>query len=63
MEFGEKVRCAAAKARSEAQALAAKYEAIAGALNAKDPDFYSDDITAVIDAARALRGVGRAGDS
>lgn len=53
---------AAAQARKEAQELAAKFESIAGSLNAKDQDFHCDDVLALIDAARALRGLGRTGD-
>lgn len=51
---------AAAKAREEARALAAQFETIAGSLNAKDPDFHSEDVLALIDTARTLRGLDRA---
>lgn len=54
-----KVLSAAEKARAEASALASQFESIAGSLNAKDADFYSPDVLALIDAARALRGVDR----
>jgi len=50
---------AAERARQEAQQLAAQFESIAGSLNAKDSDFHCDDITSLIDAARALRGLDR----
>jgi hypothetical protein len=48
-----------AKARREADALASQFESIAGSLNAKDQDFYSADIAALIDAARVIRNVDR----
>ena len=50
---------AANKARAEAARLAAQFENVAGALNAKDQDFYSSDVLALINAARALRGLDR----
>jgi len=49
------VRGAADQARKEARELASRFETIAGGLNAKDSDFYSEDVHALIDAARALR--------
>jgi hypothetical protein len=49
-------------ARREAAHLAQRFETIAGGLNAKDADFYSEDIAALIGAARALRNVDRTGD-
>lgn len=48
---------AAREARREAQHLAAQYESIAGSLNAKDADFHSEDVVALIHAARSLRGL------
>lgn len=48
------------QARREARSLAHQYQSIADALNAKDPDFYSEDIAALIGAARTLRNVDRA---
>jgi hypothetical protein len=51
---------AATKARAEAARLATQFENVAGALNAKDQDFYSSDVLALINAARALRGLSRA---
>lgn len=59
----EKVRSAAVKkAQSEAGELASRFEAIAGAMNAADQDFYSEDVAALIGAARALRGLDRTRD-
>ncbi len=55
-----KVLAAAVRARKEANELAAKFENTAGSLNAKDKDFYGADVLALIDAARRLRGMGRA---
>lgn len=54
------VRSAAIQARKEAGQLAAHFESIASGLHAKDEDFYSADVTALIDAARALRRMGGA---
>lgn len=51
---------AAHKARQEAAELASRFEGLAGAMNAADTDFYSDDVLALLDAARTLRGVDRA---
>jgi len=51
---------AAEKARAEASELASRFEATAGALNAKDSEFYSHDVLALISAARRLRGLDRA---
>lgn len=48
-----------AKARREAKDLATRYEDIAGGLNAKDSDFYSEDVSALINAARILRNLDR----
>lgn len=53
------VLIAAKKARDEASALASQFENLAGGLNAKDADFFSHDVLALIDAARALRGLHR----
>lgn len=53
------VLSAADKARAEASALASQFENLAGSLNAKDEDFYSPDVLALIDAARRLRGTDR----
>jgi len=55
-----KVLEAAARARKEANDLATKFETAAGALHAKDQDFYGADILALVDAARRVRGMGRA---
>jgi len=56
------VLSAAIAARKEARELASKFENLAGALNAKDEDFYSSDVLALIDAARRLRGLDRPGN-
>ena len=50
---------AAEKARDEAVDLASRFETLAGAMNASDQDFYSADVVALINAARALRGLDR----
>jgi hypothetical protein len=49
------------KAKDEAATLATRFETIAGAMNASDPDFYSADVAALVYAARTLRGLDRAG--
>lgn len=46
--------------RREASILASQFETIAGGLNAKDPDFHSADVSALVHAARILRGLDRA---
>lgn len=46
--------------RAEAKALASQFERIAGSLNVTDADFHSADVAALLDAARALRGLDRA---
>ena len=51
---------AAQDAREEARRLATQFESLAGAMNATDPDFYSADVLALIDAARKIRGFDRA---
>jgi len=56
------VRSAAERARHEAIELAGRFETIAGGLNAKDQDFHSEDIVALIGAARALRNLDSTGD-
>ncbi len=58
-DVGARILSAAEKYRHEANKLATQYEATAGALNAKDAAFHSDDILALIDAARRLRGLAR----
>ena len=50
---------AAEAARREASQLASQFETIAGGLNARDPDFHSEDIAALISAARAIRDLDR----
>jgi hypothetical protein len=49
-------------ARREAAQLAQRFETIAGGLNAKDSDFYSAHVSALIDAADKLRDLDRTGD-
>ena len=51
------ILCAAEKARSEASDLASKFESLAGQINATDQNLYSADVLALINAARALRGL------
>lgn len=51
------VLSAADKARREASDQASRFESLAGAMNASDPDFYSQDVLALVHAARALRGL------
>ena len=43
--------------RKEAEALATQYETILGGLNARDPDFHSPEIAALVSALRTLRNV------
>ena len=43
--------------RKEAEALASQYETILGGLNARDPDFHSPEIAALLGALRQLRNV------
>ncbi len=47
--------------QAEAQEMAARFETIAEAMNAGNADRYSKDIAALLDAARALRGLAGAG--
>jgi hypothetical protein len=54
------VLSAAQNAREEARRLATRFESLAGAMNATDSDFYSDDVAALIQAAQLLRGSDRA---
>lgn len=56
------VLSAADKARAEASALASRFESLAGAMNASDEDFFGPDVLALINAARALRGLDSARD-
>ncbi len=51
-----------AAGKHEAQQLAQRFEGLAMALNVRDEDFHRDDVSALISAARALRGLDRAGD-
>lgn len=50
-----------AAGRHEAGQLANKFESLAGALNIRDADFHGADVAALLHAARALRGLDRAG--
>lgn len=55
-----RLRDAAARlGKTEGEALAEKFETLATALRVSDADFYSADVAQLIDAARALRGLGR----
>lgn len=47
-------------ARKEATALAVQYETIIGGLNARDPDFHSPEIAALVSVLRQLRDADRA---
>ncbi len=58
-DVGARVLSTAEKYRQEANKLATQFEAAAGALNAKDSAFYSNDILGLIEAARRIRGVAR----
>lgn len=55
----QRVRGAAAQARKSAIEQARQYEHIAASLAHKDEDFHGADIVALIDTARALRGLDR----
>lgn len=60
----ERVRDAAARlARKEAVDLASKFETIAMAINATDENFHRETVAALVDAARLLRGLDRAGNN
>lgn len=48
-----------AAGQHEAEHLAQRFEALADSLQARDQDFHCSDIAALVDAARALRGLGR----
>lgn len=50
------------EARARTQALARRFETIARGLETIDADFHRASIDQLVDAARALRGVDRAGD-
>lgn len=49
-----------AAGRDDAERLAEQFEGLARALVARDPDFHSPEISALVDAARSLRGLDRA---
>lgn len=52
-----------AAGRYEAQRLAERFEGLARSLNVRDEDFHREDVSALLSAARALRGLDRSGDS
>lgn len=52
-----------ADARRTTRSLADQYETIAGGMLATDPDFHGEDISALIHAARILRGLDRPRDN
>lgn len=47
------------RTRAEKAALEAQLQTIIGGLNARDPDFHSEDIASLVLAVRALRNVDR----
>ena len=51
-----------AAGQHEAEQLAQRFEALAGSLQSRDADFHCSDVAALVDAARALRGLGRTGN-
>jgi hypothetical protein len=53
----------AAAGRHEAEHLARQFESLATSLNVRDADFHGADAAALLDAARALRGLNRSGNS
>lgn len=52
-----------AAGRHEARLLAEQFERLAVALDHRDTDFHSPEIAALLGAARALRGLDRAGNN
>lgn len=48
-----------AAGRHEARNLAAQFESLAHSLNVRDADFHSQDVAALISAARSLRNLDR----
>lgn len=50
-----------ARLMRDAAELAGQYETIARSMHATDPDFYREQVLALLDVARAIRGVGDAG--
>jgi len=50
-----------AAGRMEAEYLAKRFENLASALNVRDADFHGEDVAALVNAARALRSLDRAG--
>ena len=51
---------AAEKARQEAIQQASKYENLASRMANADPDFFGEDVIALVNAAKSLRGLDRA---
>lgn len=49
-------------ALERAEVLASRFETIARGMESADPDMFRDDVLALVNVARALRGVGRTGD-
>jgi len=47
------------KVQNAARELASTFETLAGGLKSRDQDFHGNDIAALIDAARILRGLDR----
>lgn len=67
--YGERKPCAKtiaklkeAAGRYEAQRLAERFDGLAHALDMRDADFHGEDVAALLNAARALRGLNRTGD-
>jgi hypothetical protein len=56
---GAAAKLKAAAGRYEAENLARQFEHLAMSLNVRDADFHSPDVSALLDAARALRGLDR----
>jgi hypothetical protein len=52
-----------AAGKYEAEQLATRFDGLASALALRDADFHCEDVLALVDAARALRGLHRPRDS
>lgn len=59
---GVEAKLKAAAGKQEANSLATQFESLANAMVLGDQDFHSTDIAALLDAARALRGLDRTGN-